>query len=160
LEYILFYIKQLVIVLCLCVLGACASTEQGSSESSPGRESTGSDCISQGSIRDYTVLDNANLLVTSGVNRKYHVELSRAAHNLRVGNAIGFQSQSGRICDRFSDVVVNDGFGVEKIRIRSVRRLSAQSEEDLLIRFGKIEPEIEQARPPNDVQGAEVEELD
>ena len=159
-EISVFNIKQIVMAVCLCSLVACASTEQGSSESSSGSKSTGSDCISQGSIRDYTVLDNANLLVTSGANRKFHVELSRPAYNLRVGNAIGFQSPSGRVCDRFSDVVVNDGFGVEKIRISSVRRLSAESEEELLIRFGKIEPEIEQTRPPKDVEGAEVEELD
>jgi hypothetical protein len=153
-------IKHIVIALYLCYLTACASTEQGLSESSSGSQSTGSDCISQGSIRDYTVLDNANLLVTSGANRKFHVELSRAAHNLRINNAIGFQSASGRICDRFSDVLINDGFGVEKIRISSVRRLSAQTEEELLIRFGKIEPTIKQTRPPSDVEGAEVEELD
>ena len=153
-------IKQLLIGLSLCGLVACASTEQGASEGSAGGGSSGSDCISQGSIRDYTVLDNSNLLVTAGANRKYHVELSRSAHNLRSSNAIAFQSQSGRICDRFSDVVVNDGFGPERIRISYVRRLSAQDEEDLLIRFGKLEPEIEQTRPPNDVEGAEVEELD
>jgi hypothetical protein len=38
--------------------------------------------------------------------------------------------------------------------------LTPEDEEDLLIRFGKKEPEIEQPRQPEEVEGAEVEELD
>ena len=127
---------------------------------SPGAESAAIDCISQGSIRDYTVLDDQNLIVIQGASRKYHVELSRRAHGLRSSRAIGFKSQTGRICGGFDDLVVDDGYRPETIRISSIRRLSPESEEDLLIRFGKIEPEYEQARPPENVEGAEVEELD
>jgi hypothetical protein len=153
-------IKQLVIALILCSLGGCASTEEGQTEESYGAESTGSDCISQSSIRDYTVLDDANLIVTQGAKRKYHVQLSRRAYGLRSSRAIGFHSQTGRICGKFSDLLVDDGFGPEKIRISSIRQLSPESEEELLIRFGKIEPEYEQPRRPENVEGAEVEELD
>ncbi len=153
-------IKHSVIAITLCYLVACASTEEGPLEGSVGSESTGSDCISQGSIRDYTVLDNANLMVTQGASRKYHVELRRSAYGLRSSRTIGFVSQTGFICDGFSEVVVDDGFSLDKIRIRSIRRLTPESEEDLLIRFGKIEPEYEQPRQPDEVAGAEVEELD
>lgn len=153
-------IKQILSVITLCTLGACASTEQGAAGESHAAESTGSDCISQASIRDYTVLDNTNLIVTQGANRKYHVELSRQAHGLRSSNAIGFHSQTGRICGRFSEILVDDGFSTEKISISSIRRLSPESEEELLIRFGKIELEDEQPRQPEEVEGAEVEELD
>ena len=153
-------IKQLVILISLSSLGACASTEQGELEEPQAAESRGSDCISQGSIRDYTILDNANLIVTQGSSRKFHVELSRQAYGLRSSSAIGFQSQTGRICERFSEILIDDGFSMEKIRISSIRRLSPESEEELLIRFGKIEPEFEQTRQPEKVEGAEVEELD
>ena len=153
-------IKQLLITISLCSLAACASTEQGQAEESRGTESAGVDCISQGSIRDYTVLDNGNLIVTQSGNRKYHVELSRQSHGLRSSNAIGLYSPTGRICSRFGEVVIDDGFGPEKNLIASVRRLTPESEEELLIRFGKIEPKYKQPRQPETVQGAEVEELD
>ncbi len=153
-------IKHMVIITTLCGLGACASTNPEQQEERLGNESTGTDCISQASIRDYTVLDNTNLVVTQGANRKYHVELSRPARGLRSSSSVGFLSPTGRICGRFSEVLVDDGFAPEKIRISSVRRLTPETEEDLLIRFGKIESESEQPRQPENVEGAEVEELD
>jgi hypothetical protein len=73
---------------------------------------------------------------------------------------VGFQSQSGSICGPFDDLIVDSGLGVEKVRIASVRRLTPEQEEDLLIRFGLLEPEFEQPRVPQEVEGAEVEELD
>ena len=153
-------IKQLLIVISSCCLVACASTDQGELEDPMAVESTGMDCISQGSIRNYTILDNSNLIVTEGASRKYHVELRRQAYGLRSSSAIGFVSQTGRICEKFGEILVDDGFSSEKIRISSIRRLSPESEEDLLIRFGKIEPNLKQARQPETVEGAEVEELD
>ncbi len=59
-----------------------------------------------------------------------------------------------------AEVIVDDGFGPERINIRSIRQLSPEDLDDLLIRFGKKEPEIEQAPATEDVEGAEVEELD
>ena len=153
-------IKQLVMIISSCCLIACASTEQGAAEEAKVADSTGTDCISNSTIRNYTILDNANLIVAQGASRKYHVELRRPAHGLRASRAIGFQSQSGLICGRFSEVLIDDGLNTEEIRISSIRRLTPESEEDLLIRFGKIEPEIEQTRQPETVEGAEVEELD
>lgn len=153
-------IKQLLIIISSCCLVACASTEQGATEEAEVADSTGSDCISNSTIRNYTILDNANLIVAQGASRKYHVELRRPAHGLRASRAIGFQSQSGLICGRFSEILIDDGLNTEEIRISSIRRLTPESEEDLLIRFGKIEPEIEQTRQPETVEGAEVEELD
>jgi hypothetical protein len=51
-------------------------------------------------------------------------------------------------------------FDGESIRITSIRELTPEEEEDLLIRFGKKEPEIKQTPAPHEVEGAEVEELD
>ena len=48
----------------------------------------------------------------------------------------------------------------ESIRIESIRELTPEDEEHLLIRFGKKEPEIKHTPPPEAVKGADVEELD
>jgi len=48
----------------------------------------------------------------------------------------------------------------ESIRILSIRELSQEDHESLLIQFGKKKPEIETTPGPREVEGAEVEELD
>ncbi len=73
---------------------------------------------------------------------------------------IVFDSPTSRVCAGFSEVVFDGHFNGDSIRIRSIRELSEEEHEDLLIRWGKKEPEIEQGPAPRDVEGAEVEELD
>ena len=74
--------------------------------------------------------------------------------------AIAFDSPTGSICGAFGEIIFRGHFDGEKIRIASIRQISEEEEEDLLIRFGKKKPEIEQTPAPRDVEGAEVEELD
>jgi hypothetical protein len=57
-------------------------------------------------------------------------------------------------------VIFKGHFDGESIRVASIRELSPEEEEDLLIRYGKKEPEFEQTPAPREVTGAEVEELD
>jgi len=57
-------------------------------------------------------------------------------------------------------MIVDNSFGPEAVRIRSIRSLVPEEYEDLLIRYGKQKPEIEHTLEPAEVQGAEVEELD
>jgi len=152
--------KQSLIVVFLCSLVACATGENRPDEGLEDEYQAGSDCISQGSIRDYTVLDDANLIISERPKRNFHVVLSRRAYGLRSSWRIGFSSPTSRICAGFSEIIADDGFGPEKIRIASIRRLTPEDEEELLVRFGKKEPEHEQPRQPDDVTGAEVEELD
>ncbi len=154
------FFKQLVIVFYSSGLVACASTSEPPGDGSYAAEPAGSDCISQASVRDYKVLDDTNLIVTAGASRKYHVLLSRRATNLRSSRAIAFDSATGRICSNFSDLIVDSGFRSDRIRITSVRRLTPEDEDDLLIRFGKKEPEYVEPRQTQPVDGAEVEELD
>ena len=119
------------------------------------------DCISQVSIRDYYVLDDANLIVTGSVRKRYHVALAHRAFGLQSTWRIGFRSPTGQVCAGFSELVVADGMGSgERIRVRSIRELTPEEHEDLLVRFGKKEPEVPQALEPAEVSGAEVEELD
>ena len=122
--------------------------------------SGGSDCISTRTIRDYQVLDDANLVVTGNGNRKYHVTLSRRAVGLRTSWKIGFRSASGQVCGGFDDILVDDGFGPERIRIAAVRQLTPEDYDELMVRFGKRKPAIEPAPAHKEVESAEVEELD
>ena len=153
-------LKQLLIVAFSGVLVACAATETGPGEDDPGAVSRGSDCISQSSVRDYRVLDEANLIVTAGARQKYHVVLARRAFGLRSTWQIGFRSMTGRICGSFDDLIVDGGFGPEPYRIHSIRRLTPEEEDELLVRFGKKEPSVKQAPATEDPESAEVEELD
>ena len=153
-------IKQLVIVLFSSGMLACASTPGEPGTESEGATGGRSDCISQSSIRDYRVLDDANLIVSASARRNYHVVLSRRAFGLRSSWQLGFRSPTGQICAGFGDLIVDDGFGPERIRITSIRRLTPEDEDDLLVRFGKKEPEQTTAPEPVEVEGAEVEELD
>lgn len=150
------YINHLLIISSLSIVAACASTNSDDDRS----DSSRSDCIYQPSIRGYTVLDESNLILSASGRRQYHVVLQRRAHGLRSNWAIGFKSSTGRICAAFSEVVFEGHFDGESVRIASIRELSPEEEEDLLIRYGKLEPEIEQTPAPQEVKGAEVEELD
>ena len=154
------YIKQLFIILSSCYLAACATAPEDAETDRYARESRGSDCISQMTVRDYRVLDDSNLIVTASARRKYHVVLGHRAFGLRSTWRIGFSSRTGQICPGFSDLVVDDGLGPDRIQITSIRHLTPEDEEYLLIRFGKIETDTEQTPAPADVESAEVEELD
>lgn len=154
-------LKQCFIILFSSSLFACAASEETVDDAGYPEESSRIDCISEMSIRDYRVLDDANLIVSGGGNRVYHVVLSRRAFGLRSTWRIGFESRSGQFCAGFSDVVIDGGgIGAERIPVRSIRKLSPEDHEALLIRFGKIEPEGEQAPDETEVDSAEVEELD
>jgi hypothetical protein len=154
------HIKQIFIIITSSVFVACAGSgevsEGSSAESSGGR----SDCIFRSSIRGYNVLDESNLIIEGSGRRKYHMTLSRRAFGLRSSWGIDFDSPTSRVCAGFSEVIFDGQFDGESIRIASIRELSPEEHEDLLIRYGKKEPEIEQTPVPREVKGAEVEELD
>jgi hypothetical protein len=153
-------IKQMLIVLISSSLSACAAAPSEPGNDSNAMKSPGSDCISQSTIRDYTVLDDSNLIVSASGRRKYHLALYRRAYGLRSSWQIGLESSSGQVCAGFGDLLYDDGFAADRVRIASIRRLGPEEEEELLIRFGKKKPVYEQAPAPTPVEGAEVEELD
>ena len=137
------------------VLLACAGTPDDSSHEPKAR----SDCIRGPSIRGYRVLDERNLIIDAG-RRSYHLVLQRRAWGLNSSLGIAFDSTTSRICAGFDEMVFDGHLDGESIRIESIRELTPEEEEHLLIRFGKKEPEIEYTPPPRDVKGADVEELD
>ena len=148
-------IKHVVITFISCSLVACASTSEDL------RSETGSrgDCIPELSIRGYTVLDERNLIVDAG-RRSYHLVLQRRAWGLNSSWGIAFDSTTSRVCAGFDSLLFDGHLDGESIRIESIRGLTPEEEEHLLIRFGKKEPEVEYAPPPREVKGADVEELD
>ena len=149
-------LKQLLIVLCLSALVACA----GSDERDDGAAVRRNDCIHEPSIRGYRVLDEQNLIVDAAGRRKYHVVLWRRAHGIGSTWGIAFNSQSSRVCAGFGEVWFRGHLDGESIRISSIRELTPEDEEHLLIQYGLKEPEIKHTPAPQEVEGAEVEELD
>ena len=150
------YKKQWFIVFCLSVLVACAGTEERPDDTSDRLD----DCIHEPSIRGYRVLDEQNLIIDASGRRSYHVVLWRRAHGIGSTWGIGFDSASSRVCAGFSEILFRGHMDGESIRITSIRELSPEEEEQLLVQFGKKEPEIKHTPAPEDVEGAEVEELD
>ena len=149
------FLKQLVILSSSCVLVACAGApENGDSET----RSRG-DCIYEPSIRGYKVLDEGNLIIDAG-SRSYHLVLQRRAWGLNSSWGIAFKTTTSRVCAGFDQLVFDGHLDGESIRIASIQEVTPEEEEHLLIRFGKKEPEIKYTPPPQDVTGADVEELD
>ena len=123
--------KQLFILFCLSLLFGCATSGDEEGE----RSSRRGDCIHQPSIR--------------------------RAHGLRSSWAIGFiDAPTGRVCAGFSEIVFNDNVLGLRYRVTSIRLLTPEEEEDLLIRFGLKEPEVKKMLVPQEVEGADIEELD
>lgn len=157
--------KKLVLIQILISFSSCFLLSFAGAQSRPAEplwldETRRSDCISSGSIRDYQVLDDANLVVTAGAKRRYHVQLYGRAAGLRGSWQIGFKSSTGSICGGFDELIVDDGMNSRGYRIKSVREVSPEEYENLLVRFGKKEPDVKQAPAPEEIEGAEVEELD
>ena len=155
----MFY-KQFIIIAFSSGLLSCASTQEGPDSVDSEGKTHRSDCIFQSSIRGYSVLDESNLIVDASGRRTYHVVLRRRAYGLSSSWGIRFESPTGRVCSGFSEVIFDGHMANESIRIASIRELTPEDHEYLLIQFGKKEPEIEQTPAPREVKGAEVEELD
>jgi hypothetical protein len=153
-------IKQLIILVYSSGILACVGSNEGVDEANYEQSAGRSDCISEGTIRNFQVLDQSNLIITAAGKRKYHMVLSRPAYGLQSTWRLGFVGPTSQICAGFGEVVYDQGFGSEKIRILSLTRLSPEQEEMLLVQFGLKEPEFEHPRTPEKVEGARVEELD
>ena len=155
-------LKQLFIVSISCYLVACAGTPGDDETGAEDSASRANDCIHKPSIRGYTVLDEQNLIVDASSRRSYHVVLRRRAHGLRSSLFIEFDTATNRVCAGFDGIRYDDGmrgdFGT--IRIMSIQGLTKEDKEHLLIQYGRKKPEIEQTPAPQEVKGAEVEELD
>ena len=153
-------LKHAVILLTSSLLLACAAGSGAPVDEAAAAAPRGSDCISQGTVRDYHVLDDRNLVVTAGARQRYHVQLATRATGLRTTMRIGFVARGGLICPGSASLLVDDGLRPDEVRIYSIRRLSAEEYDAILVRNGMKEPDREHTPPPEEVKGAELEELD
>jgi hypothetical protein len=153
-------IKQCIILSFSSILLACVGPDTGPDTSESKASGGRTDCIFSSSIRGYSVLNESNLVIEGSGRKKYHVLLHRPARGIRSTWGIGFDSQGSWVCAGFSEVLFKGHMDSESIRIASIRELSPEDHESLLIQFGKKKPEIEQTPVPREVKGAEVEELD
>lgn len=155
--------KQRLMTITLSVLLASCATTEPDSELGEDLDPRGSDCISIRTIRDYTPLDRSSLIMEATGKRFYYVTLSGSAFELRSSFRIGVESRDEWLCPYGGDRLVMDGLGSSANfgnNIRGIDRITAEQAEDLLYRFGKKErPETEQAKPPPELGGAEVEEV-
>jgi hypothetical protein len=143
---------------CSLLFGCAATSEQN--ELGTDINYAGSDCISIRTIRDYTPLDKSTLLIDGGGKRTYLVTLLHSSFELRSSHGIGFSSRDEWLCPYGGDELVIDSLSRERLRIRSISRVTEEQVEDILIRYGKKEPDTEQAPVPAETApGAEVEEL-
>ncbi len=151
--------KQVFTALISCSLFACGAAPDPTAADYEEPEPRGSDCIFEGSVRDYRALDGRNLVVTSTRKQKYHMRLSHSAFGLSSAWGIGFVTQTGQICPG-SEIVVTNGFDPEVVRIYSIRAIDEHEYENLLVRHGEKVPEEVKTQPAGDIDGAAVEELD
>lgn len=120
----------------------------------------GSDCILIRTIRDYTPLDDRNLLVWGPAKRGYLVTLFRPAFDMRSSFRLGFSSRDDQLCPYGGDSLVFGDLASDTVRIQSISRVSEEQAEEILIRYGRKDRPESQTPAPADVKGAEVEELD
>jgi len=158
-------LKKILIIQLLIIFtsSGCATNSAGSGSSSSTRAGLnyrGSDCILIRTIRDYRTLDDRHLLISGSARRTYFVTLLSPVFELRGSASLRFQSRDEQLCPYGGDTIIFGTFGRGGTRIQSISRVSAEQEEEILLRFGLIE-RAEQAPPePGNVTGAEVEELD
>jgi hypothetical protein len=150
---------QSVIVTSSCVIASCASTGSGETGSTGDVDYRGNDCILISTIRDYTPLDDHNLLIWGPAKRGYLVTLVRSSFDLRSSFRMGFSSRDDQLCPYGGDGIVVGSLSRDTIGIRAISRVSEEQADQLLIRYGRKEPAEQQAPAPEDVKGAEVEEL-
>ncbi len=157
----MFRLKVILIhILTVLFLGACSTSppsEDGADERLSDLDYRGSDCILIRTVRDYTPLDNQHLLIRGPGRRAYFVTLIRPAFEMRGSMGLRFESRDDQLCPYGGDAIIFGGISNERVTVQAISRLTADQEEQLLIRYGKKTPP--DAETPADVKGAEVEEL-
>jgi len=153
--------KQLIIFLVSGFLVACA----GSSEAPDGQfeaiDGRGKSCISETRIRGFRVLDETNLIISGTIRRHYHVVLQRRAWGLKSSTPITFDSPTKSVCAGTGELLfVGNSQRPERIRIRRITELNSEEYENLLVMWGKMQPKTDTKPEPEEVEGAEIEEID
>jgi hypothetical protein len=150
---------QVFTLLISCVVAGCAASDRSTSADRGDIDYRGSDCILISTIRDYTPLDDSNLLIYGPAKRAYLVSLVYSTFELRSSFSLQFSSRDDQLCPYGGDGIVVGSFRDETVGIRAISRVTEEQADQLLIRYGRKKPAEQQAPAPEDVKGAEVEEL-
>ncbi len=153
-------IKQVSIVCLLCFTISPVPAQEERSEAVRDLDLNGSDCIWIRTIRDYSPLDNRTLLIYGAGKSAYFVRLVHPAMEMKSSIQVGFSSRDDRLCPYGGDSLVFGGFADQTVSIRSISRISSDQAENLLVRYGRKEPDQQHVPAPEEVKGAEIEELD
>jgi hypothetical protein len=99
------------------------------------------------------------MLIKGSGNRSYLVTLMTPSVDMRSSIQLGFVSRDDSLCPYGGDRLIFGGLSNYDVSIRGISRLTSDQVEELLIRYGRKEPEEQQDQVPPEVKGAEVEEL-
>jgi len=102
-----------------------------------------------------------HLFITGAGKRTYFVALARPSYDMRGSGSLRVDSRDQQLCAFGGDAVGFGSFSRDSVRVQSISRISAEEQQEILIRFGLVEP-AERTAPeePPVIKGAEVEELD
>lgn len=116
---------------------ACVSSP-GGGEVAVSETRGASSCIFNSGIRDFTTLDERNLILYGPGRRGYHVTLSTPSQNLEYEFMIRLydRDDDNRICPYGMDLVLIDGPFMEQIPIREIVELDDEGVEALLVEYG------------------------
>jgi len=157
-----FFKKQLVTVFFSVLTLNISVAAQAAEEGLEDLDLNGSDCISIRTIRDYTALSRDSLLIHAMGKRSYYVRLFAPQFGMKSSFQLATRSRDDSLCPFGGDALIFGSFGSfggEEARIRAISRLTPEQVEQVLIRYGKMEPADTQDPAPPEVKGAEVEEL-
>jgi len=131
-------------------LAGCATDATSGGQTALERSSGGgSDCFFNTGVRDFTALDERNLILYGPGSRAYHLVLATPSFNLEGEWSIGVLDGGGiggdgRICPFGGDRIIVDGPFVERISIRGIETVDEAGVEALKVRFGKEEAASEE----------------
>jgi hypothetical protein len=128
----------LILIAGLTGLAACAASPGKSPAASAEDTGDTNRCLFARSINNFEVLDESNLIVWAPSRRDpYRIEIMGICHNLKLANAIAFNTNS-MLCGHAGERLIFSDMGTRtSCAIANVSRLTAQQMNSLLVQNGK-----------------------
>ena len=131
------------LVCCVPILGCVHAPAEGGSAALDNANGPRDECIINRGIRDFTALDNQNLILYGPGRRAYHVTLATPSLDLDHEISIGVYDTDGRLCSFGGDAIIVDGIIRERISIRRIVGLDDAALDALLVQYGKSDAAAE-----------------
>lgn len=110
------------------------------------------ECIVNRGIRDFTPLDDQNLIIFGPGRRAYHVTLVTPALDLDGEFRLGVYDTDGRICPYGGDAILIDGILSQRVPIRSIQSIDEGEVEALRVEYGRAEAADVEATTITEIQ--------